>query len=224
MSPRRHVVITGTGRSGTTFLVELLTHLGLDTGFTPEVLDSRKYKTARAGLEHDIRQENCPYVVKKPRFSEYAEAVLGRSDIVIEHVFVPMRDLFSAAESRRFVEKSTLAEMGFVERMAVAQTGEPLPGGLWLTRSAAPGHQEQVLLDQTYELLFALSNTSIPLTFMRFPRIVRDCSYLFEKLKPILAGIPYERFAAVFAKTARPELVHTFQGTDRQLDSPMRGD
>ena len=30
---RRHLVITGVGRSGTTFLVELLTGLGLDTGF-----------------------------------------------------------------------------------------------------------------------------------------------------------------------------------------------
>ena len=36
MTPRRHVVITGTGRAGTSFLVELLTHLGLETGFGVE--------------------------------------------------------------------------------------------------------------------------------------------------------------------------------------------
>jgi hypothetical protein len=215
MSPRKHVVITGTGRSGTTFLVELLTHLGLDTGFTPENLESKKYRVARAGLEHDIRWENCPYIVKKPRFNEYAQEVLNRGDIFIEHVFVPMRDLFSAAESRRFVEKSTLTQLSFVERMAVAQSGEPLPGGLWQTTSVETGEQEKVLLQQIYDLLYKLSDTSIPLTLMRFPRIVHDCRYLFEKLQPILSGIPYDQFAAAFAAAARPELVHNFQEKDR---------
>ena len=215
MSPRKHVVITGTGRSGTTFLVELLTHLGLDTGFTPDNLDSQKYEVARAGLEHDIRWENCPYIVKKPRFNEYAQEVLNRGDIVIEHVFVPMRDLYSAAESRRFVEKSTLSQLSFVERMAVARSGEPLPGGLWRTTSVEPGEQEKVLLEQVYDLLYTFSDTSIPLTLMRFPRIVHDCRYVFGKLQPILAGIPYERFEDAFAKTARPELVHSFRETDQ---------
>lgn len=219
MSPRKHVVITGTGRSGTTFLVELLTYLGLDTGFTPGSLESARYKIARAGLEHDIRWENCPYIVKKPRFNEYARQVLDRGDIAIEHVFVPMRDLFSAAESRRFVEKSTLSQLSFVERMAAAQSGEPLPGGLWRTTSVEPGEQEQVLLEQIYDLLLTLSDTSIPLTLMHFPRIVSDSRYLFEKLGPILSGIDYERFAAAFAATARPELVHNFQESDRQVDT-----
>lgn len=215
MSPRRHVVITGTGRSGTTFLVELLTHLGLDTGFTPETLGARKYAIARAGLEHDIRRGTPPYIVKKPRFNEYAREVLDRGDIVIEHVFVPMRDLFSAAESRRFVEKSTLSQLSFVERMEVAQSGEPLPGGLWRTTSVEPGRQEQVLLEQIYDLLYTLSDTAIPLTLLRFPRIVHDCRYLFEKLGPILQGVSYERFAAAFATTARPDLVHNFQEVQR---------
>ena len=35
--PRRHLVTTGVGRSGTTYLVELPTRLGLDTGFHPVV-------------------------------------------------------------------------------------------------------------------------------------------------------------------------------------------
>ena len=30
---QHHVIITGTGRSGTTLLIQLLTELGLDTGF-----------------------------------------------------------------------------------------------------------------------------------------------------------------------------------------------
>lgn len=31
--PKHHIIISGTGRAGTTFLVQLLTELELDTGF-----------------------------------------------------------------------------------------------------------------------------------------------------------------------------------------------
>ena len=56
MSCRKHVVITGTGRAGTTFLVELLTALGMDTGYDVDDLPTRKSTVARAGLEHEDRK------------------------------------------------------------------------------------------------------------------------------------------------------------------------
>jgi hypothetical protein len=61
---RHHCAISGTGRAGTSFLVQLLTYLELDTGFTEDtlILD----KNARAGLELDILSRNAPYIVKKP--------------------------------------------------------------------------------------------------------------------------------------------------------------
>jgi hypothetical protein len=208
------VVITGTGRSGTTFLVELLTHLGLDTGFTLERLQAKIHKVARAGLEHDIRRENCPYIVKAPAFCEYAEEVIRRSDIAIEHVFVPMRDLYSAAESRRFVENSTLSGASFLERLALNETQQELIGGLVGTTSTELGAQEEILLRRIYALLLAISEAAVPVTFIRFPRLVKDCPYLFEKLRPILRDVKYESFAAVFARTARPELLHRFGESD----------
>ncbi len=48
-------MITGIGRCGTTFLVELLTHLGLDTGVEPASARSGIDDVARAALELDIR-------------------------------------------------------------------------------------------------------------------------------------------------------------------------
>jgi hypothetical protein len=117
MPPRKHIVITGTGRAGTTFLVELLTHLGLDTGFTPDTLSDRKVGVARAGLEHDIRQAGCPYVAKSPWFCDYAEEALSRDDLVVERIFVPMRDLFAAAESRRQVENAAVSRLSFLKRL-----------------------------------------------------------------------------------------------------------
>ena len=62
-------------------------------------LHAKLFENARAGLEQDVRNGNAPYIIKSPWFCDYAEEVLKRDDIQIEHIFVPMRDLHAAAES-----------------------------------------------------------------------------------------------------------------------------
>ena len=52
-------LIVGTGRAGTSFLVALLTRLGLPTGFTNKDVDKDLINTAaHAGLEHYPRMIN----------------------------------------------------------------------------------------------------------------------------------------------------------------------
>lgn len=207
---RAHVVITGTGRTGTSFLVQLLTYLGLDTGYSPQkmVLSAG----ARAGLEHDIRMGNPPYIVKSPWFGLYAEEVIRtRNDIEIEHVFIPMRDLHAAAESRRYVTEKLKAKMTQEEWEKVDVSR--IPGGIWLTRDES--EQEKVLLDHLYKLLLVLSNTMIPVTLMQYPRITKDSQYLYAKLKPILKDITYTRFETVFNKAVLPDFVHSFNENDK---------
>jgi hypothetical protein len=194
-------VITGTGRAGTTFLVLLLSELGLDTGFNADRAAGRIDEVGRAGLEHDIRRDGSPYVVKNPRFCTYAADVVARDDIAIDHVFVPIRDLHAAAESRR--------------QVSGAAPVQGVGGGLWHTSSTAPGDQEAALLQQLYELLVVLSGTAIPVTLMRYPRLVTDPAYLFDKLRPVLGDIEYETFVAAFRKFARPDLVHSYNANDR---------
>lgn len=58
------------------------------------------------GFEKDIRSNDCPYIVKNPWFCDYADEVFSRQGILIEHIFVPIRDLNAAAESRKFVTKT----------------------------------------------------------------------------------------------------------------------
>jgi len=43
---------------------------------------------------------------------------------------------------------------------------------------------------------------------------VKDCRYLFEKLKPVLTLTSYEEFNMIFNKTVHPALVHSFNGND----------
>jgi len=208
--PRRHVIISGTGRAGTTFLVQLLTHLGLDTGFKPEELAGHIDKRAQAGLEHDIRNPDCPYIVKNPNLMEYIEEILDRGDIIVEHVFIPMRDLHAAAQSRRQVQNKAKAEWPLHKRIsrALRRAHKQVNGGLTFTKNQKD--QETVLLNQFYKLLLCLSDKPIPVTVLHFPRIVNDCGFLFEKLKPILAEVKYSLFEKAFHNTACPELVHTF--------------
>lgn len=214
MSPRHHVVITGTGRAGTTFLVELLTHLGLETGFSVDDIPQKKYQEARAGLEYELKNPKCPFIVKTTFFCDYAEDVIHQKDIIIEHVFIPIRNLHAAAESRRYVSKDSLAKLPLRQRIKHIIRPRRFPGGLLHTKSNEPGQQEDVLLRQIYNLVYALSDSDIPITLLRYPRITKDSKYLFDKLNPLLKNIDFESFCSVFNKVARPELVHSFNPED----------
>lgn len=206
---RSHVVITGTGRAGTSFLVQLLTYLGLDTGFSPQRM--ALHSSSRAGLESDIRLEDSPYIVKSPWFSIHAEEVLqNRKDIIIDHVYIPIRDLHAAAESRRYVTKVAMAKLDPAESDKVDSSA--IPGGLWLTREES--QQEVVLMNQLYKLVLALSNSTIPVTLLRYPRIVKDSRYLYEKLRPILKEITFTQFESVFNRTVIPSFIHSFNEND----------
>lgn len=220
VQPRHHVVITGTGRAGTTFLVDLLFHLGLDTGYQADSIENYKYPIARAGLEVDIRELPCPYIVKSPWFCGYAEDVLRREDIVIDHIFVPIRDLHAAAESRRYVTTTAVAKMSFLDylkrlfRPRYWFNLKESPGGLVGTKSIKPGAQEDVLLMNIYKLMLAVSASQVPITLLRFPLLTQDSEYLFHKLSPVLGEIDYAHFQDVFRRVVRPDLVHRFGDND----------
>ena len=193
--PRRHLIISGTGRAGTTFLVQLLTELGLDTGYANR--HNEVSPRSNAGLEWDLRKDDAPYVVKSPALCERLEEVLQTSSVQIDHAIVPIRDLYAAAESRR----------------AVARKGShkflvPRTFGIWRFRKAED--QEAILAQNLYKLLYTLALHDIPTTMLFFPRLAKEPEYLYGKLKPLLPGIEFPRFEAAFKAMSRPEAIHDF--------------
>lgn len=191
------MIISGTGRAGTTFLMQLLTALGHDTGFAD--INAVVDEESNAGMEYDLRHAAAPYIVKSPWICDYLEALLEEQpDIVIDHAIIPMRDLFAAAESRRDV----------MRRLGADDSQPNVTGGLWLTTTAA--EQENVLTQQLYKLIHTLAKRDIPVTLLYFPRLVHEPQYLYAKLKSLLVNISYEEFHEAFSRTARPQLVHTF--------------
>lgn len=198
MPVRHHAIISGTGRAGTTFLVQLLTALGLDTGFQ-ENCDVAPY--CEGGMEFDLRKPDAPYFVKDPWLCDTLGDILRSGTVVIDHALIPVRDLFSAAESRRDVSRRTGPEV-------YAAFGPVVPGGCWPTNRME--EQESVLARKFYTLLETLAQFDIPTTLLHFPRLATDPAYLFSKLSFCLPDIDFLAFERAFQSTSRPEKIHQF--------------
>lgn len=200
---RRHVVITGTGRSGTSFLVQLLTRLGLDTGFSANTLDGKLDPVGRAGLESNIRDDNAPYVVKSPNISNYIEEILENPEIALDLVIVPIRDIDEATNSRIKVSKDNLAQKGFLARMFGSKRG--FAGGMMKTSN--PQKQQFLLLRSLSHLLVECAKHDAPVVMLHYPRLMDDSDYLFHKLKPILNNVDLEQFKTTHQQTLKPDWI-----------------
>ncbi len=187
------IIITGTGRAGTTFLVRLFTELGLDTGYTPETWQRDYFAHCSAGLEQDPTSPSAPRIVKSPELCDRLSELLARRKLAVEHAIVPIRWLDDAAQSR----------------VRVGGEGKT-PGGLIGTGD--PKQQQAVLAERFHRLVHTLVAQEVPHTFIEFPWFVRDADYAWRKLSPIFPEIDREKFYAAFARTAQPELIHQFGG------------
>lgn len=184
----RHVIIGGTGRAGTTFLVHLLTALGLDTGFSLNNLEIDP--VSHAGLESKGRAK-WPYIVKSPRFFERLPERIDAGKVRIRHAIIPVREFEMAARSR----------------IRVSEVGGTT-GGLWDTDD--PDEQLSILY-KNFALTFEmLAEHDIPVTLLWYPRLGQDPKYLYDKLRFLIPDVSFERFAETFGEIAKPELIQNW--------------
>jgi hypothetical protein len=188
---KRHVVIAGPGRAGTTLLVRLFGRVGLDTG-TPTW---GYYEGAKSGLETDLLALDAPYVVKKPDLTWQLRSLLETGAVDpewIEWLVVPLRDLAQAAASRVAV--------------SVGAGSAQAAGGVILSRW--PGRQQADLAKATYGLLETAALYEIPFVTLEYPRFARDTGYAWRRLQPVVAGVADEAaFAAAWREVVDPSLV-----------------
>jgi hypothetical protein len=197
------IIIAGTGRTGTTFLVQLFTALRFGTGFSLEGSLSEVDEISHAGLEKALVDDENPYVIKSPWFADHLAEALRAQSINVCAALVPVRDLFSVAESRRRVYLEAISR----------GSNDPLahPGSLWYTDK--PQDQEDALMRQFYETIFSLVQFEVPIYFLEFPRLVRDPDYTFRTLQPLMSdhGVGYSEFIQAHGATAHVELIHDFE-------------
>jgi len=193
---KSHILISGTGRAGTTFLVRLLGALGEDTGFSNPEKDMDPI--SHAGLEVDLLTVPMPRVVKSPFACEKLAVALEKRLYRVENCLVPMRDLFCAAESRRRIS-----------RIHGNLNANEVRGGIW--DAETPEKQENELAQKFFRLMLTLARHNIPLTLLDFPRLVNDVEYLWRKISPVFPKVKKLHFDSVFHDLVRPDWVHRFE-------------
>lgn len=194
------IIITGPGRSGTTFLVQLLTRLGYDTGYEP--YKEPYYHSLRAGCEQiinvdldrtdeEIRQaiDEAPQVLKSPEWGLMLKRLLAKKLIEVDHVFIPIRDLEEAARSR-------------------------LDVGLdWLVADSYPTEEDKIL-DQANVKAMALGRAieacvmyDLSYTIVRYPDFIKDyaCSELelYFWVYPIRRRVSQRKFREAWQSLQR---------------------
>jgi hypothetical protein len=212
------IFITGPGRSGTSFLVQLLTRLDFDTGYVPygESYHEEIRAGCEAGPETDIIEnetpigikrafENAPRIIKGPAWA-YLLKYLHRNQLVkIEHVVMPLRDLTDSARSRLDSGLDFLMDKEFIK-----VPGEPIEE-----------IQENVLALLVGKVLEACYIYHIPLTLMRFPRLVQDEEYCYKKIGEFDGAINRDRFGEVFRELANPSQIKwSREAIKEQIGSP----
>lgn len=152
------VLITGTGRAGTTALIEIFSNLKLDTGFE-KVLEHQYSWDSFAGLESEITSPHK--FLKNPRFSFEMERIIQNYEI--DYVIIPIRELLTSAKSR---EKHGNKNGGFMNSKTLEE-------------------QIQTNLKIIYNLTYVLSKNSIKFCFLPFPDFLENPTILYENLKSI---------------------------------------
>jgi len=184
-----HLVIAGTGRAGTTALVQLLDACGLETQASSHTYDGQ----ARAGLESFLDAEDAPYVIKAPYLSEDLEGLVRNGFVPsrLDAIILPLRDLDDAVSSR-------------LENFR--RGGLAADGGLW--RAARPSRQRRLLAEAVHQLLWTASEHRIPVVLLSFPRFIDDPDYASACLHPLVPDMDEALLRKVCTEVLRPDLVN----------------
>ena len=201
-------VISGTGRAGTTFLMAVLSDLGLPTGYDSADANTAIATDWHAGLElKTLKSCYCAHddhslcidwttgveIYKSPALAEQAQHPLWLSllpqNANVADVILPVRDHDAAAASR-------------------ADNG--LQNGGWTDGVRSVEEQRAASDRRLGELMPALAKADVRVTMLLYPHHVLDERYTATKLDWLLEryAIPRERFEAAHRARRKVSLIH----------------
>lgn len=170
------IYITGTGRSGTTFLIKIFSFLDLDTGFNKDNYAQSIYANCNSGME---KIYNDKYkIIKNPLILFEIEKVVRDPNIIIKTVIFPIREYIASAKSR--------------------ESHQFQNGGL--VNSTDLESQLQFYYKSMSEYMYWMTKYNIPTIFLDFDSMVADPLYLYNKLKVVLDefDVSFEHFSVAY--------------------------
>ncbi len=205
---RHHLLISGTGRAGTSLLVQILHACGLDTTLgrdRPISWDN----TAFAGHETiPLLPGDHPYVVKSPWSYQFIEQLVEEPSIHLDGVILPVRRLAEATSSRIILELQRMYQAlpWLLELEDEWSYLASIPGGV--TYSLEPLDQARVLAHGFHRLIECLVEREIPIHLISFPRFCADLDYLHRAIRPVLpAPLDQHRFKELVSPVIHLERV-----------------
>jgi hypothetical protein len=185
---RPHLLIAGTGRAGTSFLVRFLAEAGLDTRLA-RAEDVDWDEDAQAGLEDlpaSALRPDLPYVLKQPWSYEMVEEILADPGIELQAAIIPVRNLVDAVSSRVVVQLRAMHQEApwMTGLRHTWRSWGSVPGGI--VYSLDPVDQSRLLAVGFHHLIERLVQADVPIIFVAFPRLAEDADYLYARLRPLL--------------------------------------
>jgi hypothetical protein len=157
------ILITGTGRSGTTFLIKLFSFLDYDTGYNKDTYMNSISKNCNSGMERKYTEKY--YILKNPSFIVNIANIMNDKTVNIKQVIITIRDYNESANSR-------------------ARIGRGKDGGLWNAKDKETQQTFYAQIISNY--VYFMTKYEINTIFIDFDKMVNDKEYLFNKLKIIL--------------------------------------
>lgn len=170
------ILVSGTGRCGTTFLIKLFSFLEFNTGFNRNNYKQFIFSNCNSGMERDYTDNY--YILKSPGFIENIEKIIKNQSIKVKTMIIPIRNFDEAALSR--VKNGNNA------------------GGLWCaTDTDSQLHHYNKIMSK---YVYFMTKYEINTIFLDFEKMVNDSTYLFNKLETILIekNIDYNTFISVY--------------------------
>ena len=170
------ILITGTGRSGTTFLIKMFSFLQFDTGYNRDNYNDFIYSNCNSGMEKDYNENY--YILKSPVFITQIPEIISDKTVKIKTIIIPIRDYKLSAKSR----------------VSHAQNC----GGLW--NATDEETQIQYYKDILTNYIYYMTKYDIHTIFIDFDKMVSDKEYLFNKIKSILdeKNIDFDVFSNIY--------------------------
>ena len=174
------ILITGTGRCGTTFLIKLFSFLDFNTGYNRDNYKLSISYNCNSGMERNYTDNY--YILKNPCFMSYIEDIIKDTSIIIKNVIIPIRSLEMSAKSRVKHGKEN--------------------GGLWNAEDELS--QIDFYKNILTNYIFISTKYDINTIFVDFDKMINDNTYLFNKLKIILdeKNIDLETFSLVYKEVS----------------------